>query len=171
MVLTTIDETQAPAEARYLLARSRQADQPAGVSRAMMELVTTIMVYKFEQMSRLEVEAMLGLTLQETRVYQEAKAEGREEGERIGEQRGERIGEQRGEQRGRQQEAISLVLKLLTRRLNRELPTEVRSRLEALVLPQLEALTEILLDFTCLEDLLTWLEVNQASEADHASDR
>jgi len=30
-------------------------------------------------LSREEVEAMLGLTLQQTRVYQEAKAEGREE--------------------------------------------------------------------------------------------
>ena len=154
MVLTTLNEAQAPEEARYLLARSRQPGQPAAVSRAIMELVTTIMVYKFEQMSRLEVEAMLGLTLQETRVYQEAKAEGREEGER----------------RGRQQEATSLVLKLLKRRLHQELSTEVRSRIETLALPQLEALTETLLDFTCLEDLLAWLEENQPSQPDRPSD-
>lgn len=158
MVLTTIDEAQAPEEARYLLARSQQARQAATVSRAIMEIVTTIMVYKFEHMSRVEVEAMLGLTLQETRVYQEAKAEGREEGERIG--------EQRGEQRGRQQEAISLVLKLLTRRLDQELPAEVRSRIEALPLPQLEMLTETLLDFTNLDELLTWLDVNQLDKGD-----
>ncbi|MBW4522164.1 MAG: Rpn family recombination-promoting nuclease/putative transposase [Scytolyngbya sp. HA4215-MV1] len=44
----------------------------------MMELVTTIMVYKLGQLSRAEVEAMLGLTLQKTQVYQEAKAEERE---------------------------------------------------------------------------------------------
>ncbi|WP_242051131.1 hypothetical protein [Nostoc spongiaeforme] len=35
--------------------------------------------YKFASLSREEVEPMLGLTLAETRVYQEAKAEGREE--------------------------------------------------------------------------------------------
>jgi len=101
---------------------------------------------------------MLGLTLQETRVYQEAKAEGREEGERI------------GEERGRQQEAASLVLKLLTRRLHQELPAEVRSRLEALPLPQLEMLTETLLDFTNLAELLTWLDVNQLDEGDRTSE-
>jgi len=141
-----------------LLARSQQARQAAAVSRAIMEIVTTIMVSKFEHMSRVEVEAMLGLTLQETRVYQEAKAEGREEGERI------------GEERGRQQEAASLVLKLLTRRLHQELPAEVRSRLEALPLPQLEMLTETLLDFTNLAELLTWLDVNQLDEGDRTSE-
>lgn len=158
MVLTTVDEAQAPEEARYLLARSRQAEQSAAVSPAIMEMVTTIMVYKFGQMSRVEVEAMLGLTLQETRVYQEAKAEGREEGR----EEGEKI----GEQRGRQQEAASLVLKLLTRRLNQELSAEVKSQVEALALSPLEALTETLLDFTSLDDLLDWLEANQSNEGD-----
>ncbi|MEH1930899.1 hypothetical protein [Nostoc sp.] len=36
-------------------------------------------VYKFANLSREEVEAMLGVKLEETRVYQEAKQEGREE--------------------------------------------------------------------------------------------
>ena len=35
--------------------------------------------YKISDLSREEVEAMLGISLEETRVYQEAKAEGREE--------------------------------------------------------------------------------------------
>ena len=146
MVLTTLDEAQAPAEARHLLARAQQVESTDRVSRAIMEIVTTIMVYKFGQLSRVEVEAMLGLTLQETRVYQEAKEEGREEGEKI------------GEQRGRQQEAVSLVLKLLMRRFGQELPAEVRSQIEALPLLQLEMLAETLLDFTQLNELLTWLE-------------
>ncbi|BAZ07456.1 hypothetical protein NIES3974_41190 [Calothrix sp. NIES-3974] len=38
------------------------------------------MVYKFENKSQREVEQMLGITLKETRVYQEIKEEGREEG-------------------------------------------------------------------------------------------
>ncbi len=45
--------------------------------------MTTIVVYKFATLSREEVEAMLGLTgvtLEETRVYQDAKAEGCQEG-------------------------------------------------------------------------------------------
>jgi predicted transposase YdaD len=42
-----------------------------------MEMVATIMVYEFTQLTRAEVDTMLGVTLQETRVYQEAKAEGK----------------------------------------------------------------------------------------------
>jgi predicted transposase YdaD len=80
MVLTTVDDELAPQEARYLIARSQQeTSQPS--SRAIIELVTTIMVYKFEQLSRTEVEQMLGITLKETRVYREIKEEGREQGE------------------------------------------------------------------------------------------
>jgi predicted transposase YdaD len=106
------------------------------------------MVYGSKQMSRAEVEAMLGLTLQETRVYQEIKAEGKAEGEQI----------------GRQMEAASLALKLLVRRLNQDLSLNVRSHIQALPLPQLESLIETLLDFTCLADLLTWLETNSSAK-------
>jgi predicted transposase YdaD len=49
-------------------------------NRDIIEMVTTIIVYKFTQLTRAEVDAMLGVTLQETRVYQEAKAEGKVEG-------------------------------------------------------------------------------------------
>jgi predicted transposase/invertase (TIGR01784 family) len=48
MVLTTIDEEQATAEARYLLTRSQQ-ETPQSENRAIIELITTIMVYKFEE--------------------------------------------------------------------------------------------------------------------------
>jgi hypothetical protein len=44
----------------------------------------------------------------------------------------------------------------------------VRSRVEALPLSLLEALTETLLDFTSLNDLLDWLEANQPSEGDRS---
>jgi predicted transposase YdaD len=40
-------------------------------------MICTIAVYKFSKLSREEVEAMLGLSLEETRVYQEASAEGK----------------------------------------------------------------------------------------------
>lgn len=46
-----------------------------------VELVETIIVYKFSYLSREEIETMLGLgELKQTKVYQEALAEGREEG-------------------------------------------------------------------------------------------
>jgi predicted transposase YdaD len=50
-----------------------------------VELVETIIVYKFSYLSREEIETMLGLgELKQTRVYQEALAEGREEGREEG---------------------------------------------------------------------------------------
>ena len=38
------------------------------------------MVYKFGNLTRDEVNAMLGIELEQTRVYQDAKAEGKAEG-------------------------------------------------------------------------------------------
>jgi predicted transposase/invertase (TIGR01784 family) len=131
MVLTTLQENQAAMEARNLLFRSRQ-ELPSETSRAIMEMLTTIMVYKFTNLSRQEVETMLGITLGQTRVYQEAKEEGREE------------------------EAKSLILRLLTRRVG-ELPESVKVQIDALSITQLESLAEALLDFSNLSDLETWL--------------
>ncbi|WP_445633755.1 DUF4351 domain-containing protein [Nostoc sp. DSM 114161] len=136
MVLTTVDDELAPQEARYLLERS-SVEQPETASRAIIDLVTTIMVYKFEGLSQKEVEQMLGITLKETRVYREIKEEGREEGREQGER--------------------SLIYRLLTRRVG-ELPQDVGDRIATLNLEQLENLGEALLDFTSMADLHAWLE-------------
>ncbi|BAY96349.1 hypothetical protein NIES37_02810 [Tolypothrix tenuis PCC 7101] len=127
MVLTTVEESQAPEEARYLLTRTSQ-EVTEQASQAIIEIITTIMVYKFEQFSRRKVEAMLGITLKETRVYKEIK-----------------------------EEAIAnLVIRLLTKRFG-ELSEETRSAISHLSLPVLEDLSEALLDFTSLADLQAWL--------------
>ena len=78
---------------------------------------------------------MPGITLKETRVYQEIKEE--------------------AEQRER-----SLILRLLTRRVG-ELPQEVRSSVENLSLEKLEHLSEALLDFSSMDDLQLWLEEDE----------
>ncbi|MCG6136014.1 MAG: Rpn family recombination-promoting nuclease/putative transposase [Nostoc sp. LLA-1] len=50
--------------------------------RKVIEFIETIIVYKFPNLSRGEIEAMLNLNLlKDTKVYQEAKAEGEEAGE------------------------------------------------------------------------------------------
>lgn len=131
MVLTTINEEQAPEQARYLLTRTRQ-EVSSPTSRAIIEMITTIMVYKFEQLSRREVESMLGITLKETRVYREIKEEGREEA------------------------TVNLVMRLLKKRFG-ELTPEIRSAITGLPLPVLEDLSEALLDFTSVADLQSWL--------------
>lgn len=149
MVLTTVEEAQAPAEARYLLGRVQQ-EVPSEAGRDIIELLATIMSYKFTSLSRAEVESMLGITLQETRFYQEAKAEGLQQGLLE------------GLQQGRQAEAGALIVRQLTRRLRQELSEEMRVRLANLPLPVLEDLSEALLDFTTGEDLLAWLEARQS---------
>ncbi|MBD2183225.1 DUF4351 domain-containing protein [Planktothrix sp. FACHB-1355] len=123
----TLQENQAAIEARNLLARSQQ-ELPSETSRAILEMVTTIMVYKFTQLSRAEVEAMLGISLQQTRVYQEA----------------------------REDEAKLLILRQLTRRVG-EVPESVRVQIDPLSITQLESLAEALLDFSNLSDLDAWL--------------
>ena len=43
----------------------------------LLDIITTIAVYKFSNFSRKEVEAMLEIKLEETRIYREAKEEGK----------------------------------------------------------------------------------------------
>jgi len=50
-----------------------------------------------------------------------------------------------------------LVLRQLSRCLG-EIPPNIQTQIEQLNLEQTESLAEALLDFTSLEDLLTWLE-------------
>ena len=45
--------------------------------KAYIEMISTIVVYKFTNLSRQEIDAMLGTKLEETRVYQEAREEER----------------------------------------------------------------------------------------------
>lgn len=135
--LVVESEAQAASRARRLIDQSQQ-EVVVGLSKQeIIELIQTIMVYKFPQLNRQEIEEMLGLSeLKQTRVYQEAREEGRQEGE------------------------ASLVLRLLARRLGQVAP-EVRSQLQQLPVAQLEDLGEALLDFSSMQDLMDWLEDHQ----------
>jgi len=132
MVLTTLEEEQAPEEARALLVRTQQEIPEPEASRAIIEMIATIMVYRFTNLSRQEVDAMLGLQLSDTRVYREAKEEGRQEGE------------------------SALILRLLKRRIG-SVDEALAARIQGLDIQQLEALGDALLDFTELNDLVLWL--------------
>jgi predicted transposase YdaD len=132
MVLTTLEGEAATTEAKRLIALAQG-------SKAIIEIVSTIIVYKFTNLTRDEVDAMLEITLQQTRVYQDAKAEG------------ELIGEARGEAR--------MLLRQLNRRFS-SLPSAVSDRIQQLTVPQLEDLAEALLDFGSLADVEGWLSQN-----------
>jgi predicted transposase YdaD len=91
------------------------------------------MVYKFPQLSRQEIAAMLELVdVQQTRVYQE----------------------------GQEDEGKRLILKLLTCKIGPISPA-VQSQVEALSLPMLESLGEALLGFSGPDDLVNWVQANQ----------
>ncbi|NEN98571.1 MAG: Rpn family recombination-promoting nuclease/putative transposase, partial [Moorea sp. SIO3I7] len=81
--------------------------------------------------------------MQQSVIYQDIKDEGRHEGEQ------------------------SLILRLLARRIG-EVSPEMRAQVQALSLPQLEALGEALLDFTKPDDLDEWMR--SLSVADSKSD-
>jgi predicted transposase YdaD len=60
-----------------LIGQVREEMTDATQQRDMIQLIETIIVYKFTKKSRKEIEAMLGLgDLRQTRVYQEALEEG-----------------------------------------------------------------------------------------------
>jgi predicted transposase/invertase (TIGR01784 family) len=140
MVLTTLEGNNAIDEARGLIARSRSGGSAeASASKAIIDLVSTIMVYKFNNLSRDEVNVMLGIELQQTRVYQEAKAEGKAE--------------------GKAEEGRSLVLKQLTRKLG-SIPPQLQIQVNSLSIDLVESLGEALLDFVVVADLETWLSQN-----------
>ncbi|ALF52529.1 hypothetical protein ACX27_06205 [Nostoc piscinale CENA21] len=81
MQLTTASSETMAEKAKQLIQRVKLEETGKLPKTEIIEIITTIAVYKFSSLSREEVEAMLGLTIEQTRVYQEAKEEGREERE------------------------------------------------------------------------------------------
>jgi predicted transposase/invertase (TIGR01784 family) len=132
MQLIVSDTVDAIAKAKALLVKTQPLSKTDAKLSAVVELIETIIVYKFPSLGREEIERMLGLSeLRETKVYREAM----------------------------QEEAQSLIFRQLSRRVG-TLPANVEAQVQALALPQLEALGEALLDFTGVDDLSNWLSGN-----------
>jgi predicted transposase/invertase (TIGR01784 family) len=159
MQLTITPEKEAPEQARELIRQANQEDTGSLSKKEIIDMICTIAVYKFSKLSRDEVEAMLGLRLEETRVYQEARAEGEERGVVKGRQEGEQAGILKGEQAGILKGEQALILRQLSRRIGSVAPS-VLVQVQSLSLAQLESLGEALLDFTEAGDLVEWLNQN-----------
>ena len=102
--LITEPESKAIEVAKDLLERVPQETVEDLSIADLMDLIKTIVMYKFEQLSREEIEAMLGLAdLKQTRVYQEALEEGLERGLLQGLERGLLQGLERGLEQGLEQ--------------------------------------------------------------------
>ena len=134
MVLTTLEGNRAISEAKGMLERSSRSDN----WNAIIDMISTIMVYKFTELSREEVDAMLGFKtdeLKQTRVYREAREEGREE--------------------GREEERRELVFMLLSYKFG-ELSVKNQAQVQALEFDRLQALSKALLGFTDIAELENW---------------
>jgi predicted transposase YdaD len=131
--LIVAQESQAPILVQELLQRAKTEIADAWVTRDIIDLLETVLVSKFAQLSRQEIQAMFLLTdIKQTRVYQEARQE------------------------GRQVEASLMLKRLLSKRFGK-LNDRRLEAINNLSLEQLEDLGEALLDFTDIAELDTWL--------------
>lgn len=134
--------------------------------QGIIRLVSTIMVYKFPQLTREEIESMFTVSdLKQTKVYQEALDEGIEQGRT------------QGLTQGMQQaleEAIKRERSLLLRQLNRkigEVPQRLIDSVQSLSFEQLEILGEALFDFEQPADLEVWLgQLEENASTAHQDD-
>jgi predicted transposase/invertase (TIGR01784 family) len=71
MQLTIASEKAMAEQARLLIERVQLEETGRLPKNEIIDIITTIVVYKFSNLSREEVEAMLGLNIEETRIYQD----------------------------------------------------------------------------------------------------
>ena len=146
--------------ARNLGAKLQQENN--AISRAqVVKFIETVLVYKFPQLSRQEIEAMFNYSdLKKTRVYRDAKQEGlqigKQEGLQIGEQRGLQIGEQRGLQIGEQRGKVAMLLRQLNRKFGK-VSVRAKAQISKLSVEQLEDLAEAIFDLETTASLNAWL--------------
>jgi predicted transposase YdaD len=75
MQLTIASEKQMADQAKQLMERVNREDTGLLAKNEIIEVATTIAVYKFTSLSREEVEVMLGIKLEESKIYQDLKEE------------------------------------------------------------------------------------------------
>ena len=127
-------ESQASVLVQQLLQRAKTEIRDPWVTRDIIELLETVLVSKFAQLGRQEIQSMFLLSdIKQTRVYQEAREE------------------------GRQDEASSILQRLLSKRFGKISDRNLEA-INQLSLGQLEDLGEALLDFGDITDLDGWLE-------------
>ena len=108
-----------------------------------LDLVESILVNKFTQLTLEEIQKMLNLKeadITQTRFYQEVL--------------------EIGEKKGLQQGEANLTIRLLKRRCGNLTPIQ-EQKVRSLTIPELESLGEALLDFQNMSDLENWLQDNR----------
>lgn len=84
VVKLVVEPNETAAEqARQLIQRSQQESIPEASQQALIDLIETIIIYKFTSLSWEDIHVMLGLDdLKQSRAYRETLEEGRQEGQR-----------------------------------------------------------------------------------------
>jgi predicted transposase/invertase (TIGR01784 family) len=131
-VLPTVPPKKAPAEARDILARAKEQPQQYEV---IVDLVTRVMSYMFLDQSPQEIDQMLDIKFEETRVYKDTYTKA----------------------------SLNMVLSLLEENCG-QLQMELVREVTALPIDQLEALAKALLKFKKVKDLEKWLRENASEE-------
>ena len=135
-------ESQAVTKARQLGEKIEQ-ERDTEIQEQVLELIETVLVYKFPKLSRQEIEAMFTYSdLKQTRVYQEAREE--------------------GEQRGLVKGQATMLLRMLSRKFGQVTPS-LRGKVNKLSAKQLENLAEVLFDLETITDLNNWLKTKGKS--------
>jgi predicted transposase/invertase (TIGR01784 family) len=123
-------ENQSQELVKNLMTRTKTEVSNDSERQGIIELLESVLMSKFSQLSRQEIEAMFLVSdIKQTRVYQEAK----EEGEK------------------------NLMLRILSKRFGKLITHHIES-INSLTIAQLEDLGEALLDFVDINDLETWLK-------------
>ena len=127
-------ENQSQELVKNLMARTKTEISNDIERQGIIELLESVLMSKFSQLSRQEIEAMFLLSdIKQTRVYQEAKEEGEQEGKK------------------------NLLLRILSKKFGK-LRDEYIKSINGLNIAQLEDLGEALLDFKDINDLEKWLQ-------------
>ncbi|QSV53951.1 MAG: Rpn family recombination-promoting nuclease/putative transposase [Dolichospermum sp. UKL201] len=132
-------ENQSQELVKNLMTRTKTEVSNDSERQGIIELLESILMSKFSQLSRQEIEAMFLVSdIKQTRVYQEAKQEGEQEGEK------------------------NLLLRQLSKRFGKLEDVYIKS-INSLTIAQLEDLGEALLDFGEISDLEQWLTSHRES--------
>jgi predicted transposase/invertase (TIGR01784 family) len=130
-VLPTVPPKKAPAEARDIIARAKEQPEQYKV---IVDLVARVMSYMFIDQSPQEIDKMLDIQFEETRVYKDTYAKGK----------------------------LDMALELLESNCG-QLRVELVREVTALPIGQLEALGKALLKFKKVKDLEKWLQENASA--------
>ncbi|WP_422387085.1 DUF4351 domain-containing protein [Aphanizomenon flos-aquae] len=128
-------ENQSQELVKNLMTRTKTEVSNDSERQGIIELLESVLMSKFSQLTRQEIEAMFLVSdIKQTRVYQEAK----EEGEK------------------------NLLLRQLSKRFGKLGDAYIKS-INSLTIAQLEDLGEALLDFGDINDLEQWLKSHTES--------